>query len=400
MFFNYKAKNEKGNYSSGLVEANSEKDAALLLRKQGLYILNLRQERGKNNLPFSDLLSGVSFNDIVNFTRQFSTMVSSGLTLTNALTILIGQTNNQTLNSVLEDVLQEIQSGNTLSSALEKYPKYFSKIYIASIKAGEAGGLLDQVLKRLADNLDKEREFRSKIKGAMVYPTIIILGMAVVVFIMMTMVVPKLTNLYKEFNATLPFATQLLISVSDIFVSFWWLIIFGGVGLLFLFRIWSRTSLGKQLLDKLTLQIPIWGKIKKETILAESTRTLGLLVGTGLPIIDALTIVAESIDNTLYKEGLMVASRQVEKGFPLGTPLSQNAAFPAIIGQMVKVGEETGKLDEALLKLSTYFESEAEEMLKGLTTAIEPLIMIVLGIGVAFLIWAIIMPIYKLTESF
>lgn len=400
MFFNYKAKNEKGNYSSGLVEAQNEKDAASLLKKQGLYILNLRRERAKNSLPFSGLFNNISFNDIVNFTRQFSTMVSSGLTLTNALNILIGQTGNKALNSVLEDVLQEIQAGNNLSFALEKYPQHFSKIYIASIKAGEAGGLLDKVLIRLADNLDKERAFKSKIKGAMVYPTIIVLGMGAVVFIMMTMVVPKLTNLYKEFNASLPFATQLLISLSEIFVSFWWLIIFGGIGAFFLFRSWSRTPLGKAFLGQLILQIPVWGKIKKETILAEFTRTLGLLVGTGLPIIGALNIVSESIENTVYKEGILEAARQVEKGFPLGQPLAQNPAFPAIVAQMVKVGEETGKLDEALLKLAVYFEAESEEMLKGLTTAIEPLIMIVLGIGVAFLIWAIIMPIYKLTESF
>lgn len=400
MYFNYKAKNEKGNYSSGLVEANAEKDAVLLLRKQGLYILELHQNRRKSSLPFTGLFSGISFSDIANFTRQFSTMINSGLTLTNALTVLIGQTNNKTLNAVLEDVLQQIQAGTNLSKALEKYPQYFSKIYIASIKAGEAGGLLDQVLVRLADNLDKEREFRGKIKGAMVYPTIILLGMVAVVFIMMTMVIPQLTKLYKEFNATLPFATQLLISLSDLFVNFWWLMILSGIGAFFLYRSWSKSPLGKALLDKLTLQIPIWGKIKKETILAEFTRTLGLLVGTGLPIIDALNIVAESIDNTLYKEGILDAAGKVEKGFPLGVLLSQNSVFPAIVGQMTRVGEETGKLDQALLKLSTYFESESEEMLKGLTTAIEPLIMIVLGLGVAFLIWAIIMPIYNLTNSF
>ncbi|TSC53519.1 MAG: Uncharacterized protein LiPW16_376 [Microgenomates group bacterium LiPW_16] len=241
--------------------------------------------------------------------------------------------------------------------------------------------MLDQVLARLAENLEKEREFNSKIKGAMIYPAIILVGMFVVVFIMMTMVVPKLTALYKDFGITLPIATRLLISISDFFVAFWWLILAGTVGAILGFRAWRKTPVGTRILDSLVLRLPIWGNLKKQIVLVEFTRTLGLLVGAGLPIIEALNIVSDSLDNIIYQEGVKEAAQKVD---------------PPILGQMIKVGEETGKLDESLLKLSRYFESESEQMVRGLTTAIEPLIMIVLGVGVGFLVWAIIMPMYQL----
>lgn len=398
--FNYKVRDQKGKLAQGNVEARSDKDAASLLREQGFLVIEITPAGGVSLATLTTPLKKVSFSDIVTFTRQFSTMVTAGLTITEALSILRGQTPNQALAKILDDILHEIEAGNNLASALEKYPQHFSRTYIALVRAGEAGGILDKVLERLADNLEKQREFTSKIKGAMVYPGIIMVGMVVVVFIMMTVVVPKLTALYKDFGITLPFATRLLISISDFFVAFWWLIIIAAVGSVVGFRAWRKTPVGTKILDSLVLRLPIWGNLKKQIILVEFTRTLGLLVGAGLPILEALNIVSDSLDNVIYREGIKEAAKAVEKGFPLGVPLAQNPNFPPILGQMTKVGEETGKLDESLLKLSHYFESESEQMVRSLTTAIEPLIMIVLGLGVGFLILAVVLPIYKLTEAF
>lgn len=401
MIFKYRVKNSKGEPASGLVEAKSEKDAVLLLRNQGLFVINLAPfSRNSLLAGTSALLRGVSFNDIVNFTRQLSTMITSGLILTEALTILRRQTDKPAMAEIVDEILREIEAGNTLANALEKHSEHFSKIYISLIRAGEAGGMLDKVLERLADNLEKQREFKGKIKGAMIYPVIIVLGMIGVIFVMMTLVVPKLTTMYKEFNVELPLTTKILIFVSDLFVSYWWLILIGTVGLILVFRAWQKTSVGRHLWDSFILNLPVFGNLQKEIILVEFTRTLGMLVGAGLPILEALNIVGKAMDNVVFQDGINEVAKQVEKGFPLGLPLSQNDNFPPILGQMTKVGEETGKLDESLLRVSRYFESESDQLVKGLTTAIEPIIMVILGIGVGFLILSIIMPMYQLTAAF
>lgn len=384
-----------------MVEARSEKDAVALLKEQDFFVIDLYAATGKFGVAnLTSPLKKVSFGDIVAFTRQLSTMVTAGLTLTDAISMLRGQSPNPAFVKVLDEILHEVESGSSLASAVEKHPRQFSKIYVSLIRAGEAGGMLDQVLSRLAENLEKEREFRGKIKSAMVYPAIIVVGMLVVTFIMMTVVMPKMTSMYREFDVDLPATTSFLIAISDLFSSFWWLILSGAVAGFFAFGRWRQTKLGRSLLDSLIFRLPIFGTLKKQTTLVEFTRTLGLLVGAGLPILEALNIVSESLDSPLYQQGVKDAALQVEKGFPLGVPLGRNPIFPPILGQMTKVGEETGKLDEGLLKLSHYFESESEQAIKGLTTAIEPIIMIVLGVGVGFLVLSIVLPIYKLTEAF
>lgn len=401
-FFKYKAKNEKGAAVSGLVEAKKEQEAAALLRERGLFVFSLKEEKkGANPLKaFSLGFKKVSFSEIVNFTRQLSTMITAGIPLVESLTILRSQGKNSPMASVIAEMIEEIEGGGTLTSALGRHPECFSKIYVSLIRAGEAGGMLDQVLVRLADNLEKEREFQGKVKGAMIYPAIVIIGMFGVMFVMMTMVVPKLMPLYKEFGVSLPLPTKILMFLSDFFVGFWWLILGAMIGLFAAFKIFKKTEMGSRIFDSLILRLPVWGNVKKQVILVEFTRTLGLLIGAGLPILEALNIVADSLDNLIYREGIKEAARTVEKGFSLGVPLSQNPNFPAILGQMTKVGEETGKMDETLLKLSAYFESESEQTVRGLTSAMEPLIMIVLGIGVGFLILATIIPIYSLVGQF
>jgi len=399
--FSYKAKDKQGNTVKGVVEAGSEQKAVNLLRKRGLLVLSLtsiEKQLGLENLLGK--FKRVSFSDVATFTRQLSTMISAGLPLTDSLELLTTQFKNPALTKMLKEIADDIQGGSSLSKALKKYPKSFSQTYISLVNAGEASGNLNEILERLADNLEKLRATKGKLKSAMIYPVIIFIGMAVVVFIMMTVVVPKLTVLYEGMNLELPLSTKVLISVSSFFVKFWWLILISLAGGSVLFKSWQKTPIGRRMADSFILKTPIFGEVTKKMILVEFTRTLGVLVGAGVPILKGLNIIGAALDNVIFEEGIDEAAKGVEKGIPLGSLLSRNPIFPPILGQMVAVGEETGKVDETLFKISSYFEQEGDEAIKGLTTALEPIIMVMMGVGIGFVVLSIILPIYKLTSSF
>lgn len=398
--FHYKARNEKGQMVDGLVESSSEGAAARLLRDKKLFVIEVvAVEKHRSLSGLFGRLRRVSFNEVVNFTQQLSTMIIAGLSLPESLTILRGQTTNPVFASLLDDVSAQIIAGGNLADALSKYPRYFSPIYVSLIRAGEASGTLDKVLARLAETLEAERDFRGKVSGAMVYPVIILLGMTVVIFIMMTVVVPKLTELYKDFGTTLPPSTQFLISLSSFFVRFWWLIGVGIIGFVIGFGRFRKTPVGERIVDTLILKIPLFGPLKRKVILVEFTRTLAMLIGSGIHILEGLRILKNSLDNVLFRNAVADAANRVEKGFPLGESFSQHEIFPPIVSQMMKVGEETGKLDDTLTKISRYFQTESERLVKGLTTAIEPIIMVILGVGVGFIVISVITPIYNLTSQ-
>ncbi|MCX6793502.1 MAG: type II secretion system F family protein [Candidatus Gottesmanbacteria bacterium] len=399
--FQYKARGNDGKMLTGLVDAPSQEVAIRLLHEKQLFVIGVAQShQGFSFAQIEQYFKRVTFNDIVNFTRQLSTMVVAGLSLPEALTILRNQTTNQAFSDVLVDIEHQIVSGGNLGDALSKYPKYFSATYIALIRAGEASGTLDEILTRLSETLEAEREFKGKVSGAMIYPVIILIGMVGVIFVMMTVVMPKLTGLYKDFNIELPWSTVLLMSMSDFFVHFWWLMIFGIVAAVWLFRRWRKTPLGELLVDQLIFKIPLFGELQKKIILVDFTRTLGMLVASGIHILEGLQILKNSLGNVMFRNAIGEISKKVEKGFPLGDSFAQYAVFPPIVSQMMKVGEETGKLDETLTKLSKYFQSESETLVKGLTTAIEPIIMVIMGVGVGFIVISVITPIYNLTSQF
>jgi len=399
--FSYQAKDKQGKTVKGVVEALNEKKAVHLLRKRGLLVITLTSIEKQLNLGrLLNRFKKVSFSDTVSFTRQLSTMVNAGLSLTDTLELLTTQFKNPALTKMIKEIADDIEGGSSLVKALKKHPRSFSATYISLVEAGEASGNLGQILERLAENLEKQKRTRGKIKGAMIYPTIIFIGMAAVVFIMMVVVVPKLTILYKDMNIDLPLSTQILISVASFCAKFWWLILISTAGTSFLFVSWKKTALGKKMFDSFTLAIPLFGELTKKLILVEFTRTLGVLVNAGVPILKGLNIVSASLENVAYQEGIKKAAKGVERGVPLGVLISENPIFPPILGQMITVGEETGKVDETLFKISSYFEQEGDEAIKGLTTALEPIIMIILGVGIGFVVLSIIVPIYQLTSSF
>ncbi|OGD62560.1 hypothetical protein A2160_05965 [Candidatus Beckwithbacteria bacterium RBG_13_42_9] len=397
--YNYQGRNAEGKKIKGIVEAPGEKEAVTALRQRGLIVFSLDEIGISLVYKFKVLISRVTFDEVVNFTRQLSTMIIAGLPLTDSLSILKDQT-NPAMSKVISDILLEVQGGSTLHKALGKYPKVFSGVYLALIRSGEAAGVLDEVLGKMADNLEKQRDFRAKVKGAMVYPAIVIIGMIIVATIMMIFVIPKMLEMYKEFGADLPMVTQILINITQFFNKFWiFLLGFVAAGIYGL-KLWRQTPLGAQKFDSLKLKLPIWGVIEQKVILSDVTRTLGMLVGAGVSIIEALHIVADTANNVIYEDALLNAADAVEKGLPLAATIGRYDFFPPILTQMVAVGEETGKLDEVLERVAKHFEAESEVAVKALTTAIEPLMMIVLGIGVGFLVIAIILPIYNLTAKF
>ena len=385
------------------MEGSSKSYAASLLVKKGYSIISL-EKQNKSNLLFLEglttVFNRVSLSDQVNFTSQLSVMLSSGLALTQSLEILSSQARNKTFKTILETILRDVQGGSSLSNAMAKHPLAFGRTYVALLRAGEASGSLDKIMLRLGANLEKEREVKGRIKGAMVYPAIISLAMVLVFTIIIVFVIPKLTQMYASLNVELPLPTKIMIGISDFAIKRWWaaLLVLGAS--VFGIRSFKKTTQGEYFFAKIALRAPIFGNLTKQSEMADFSRTLSLLISSGVPIVEGLDIVGISLSNLIYRNSMKRVSILVEKGLPLSQALSRDPIFPPLIFQMVSVGEETGKMDEVLGKVSSFYEMEVDQVIKNLSTALEPIIMIALGGMVGLLIISIITPIYKLTSSF
>lgn len=400
MIFRYKTKDQSGSLHEGEIETSDEHAATSLLRKKGLIVISIKAKQEGRISFLNNFFNKVSFNEIVTFTRQLATMVSAGLVLSEALDILQEQQDNKKLKLVLSDVSRNVKGGLALAAALSRHPDVFPILYVNLVKSGEASGKLDTVLSKMADSLEKDREFRSKIKGAMIYPAVVISMMFIVMTIMMVFVIPKLTSLYKDSTLELPLPTVILIGVSDLFVNFWWLFLTIIIVAVIVFRNWIKTPEGRLAYDSTLLKVPIIGKIITNVTLTNFNRTFGILTSAGVPLLDGINIVQELTENSIFRQALRSCYDGVERGLTFSAQLNALPIFPRIVGQMVRVGEETGKIDEIFIKLADYFESESDHLVKNLTVAIEPIVLVTLGIGVAFLVISIILPIYKLTTSF
>ncbi|KKP48045.1 MAG: hypothetical protein UR39_C0002G0148 [Candidatus Woesebacteria bacterium GW2011_GWA1_33_30] len=398
--FNFKAKDKNGKVVTGEVEAGNESQAARLVRGKGLLVLSIKKTIENPINLIKKFKDRITTNDVSTFTRQFATMVAAGLPITESLIILKSQSKSS-MGKVVSQILADVEGGESMSKAFLKHPTVFSPTYIALVKSGEAGGVLDTVLVRLADSLEKQQEFKGKVKGALIYPTIIIIGMVIVAFIMMIFVIPRLTSLYSEFNAELPLPTRILIGISDAVIKYWPITLSLVAGGLYTFQAYRKTKAGRIKTDEIAFKIPIIGELSKEVILTELTSTLSLMVGAGVSILEGLNITSEVVSNVVIGNALKDVSHQVERGFPVSFAFAKHPdAFPFILSQMVAVGEETGKMEEVLSKVSHVFEVESDQKVKSLTAAVEPIVMVILGLGVGFLVIAIILPIYNLTSQF
>lgn len=399
MFFQYKAF-KKDKTVTGRIESNDLNDAIASIKNNGMFPIEVKKVEASPFALFAKIFQRVSFADVVDLTRQLAIMINAGLTLVDCFDILKKQITKESLLKVIEDMDREIRGGNTFSNALKKYPNLFSNLYISLVRSGEASGKLADILLKLADNLEKQREFQGKIKGALIYPAIVITGMLTVMFIMVTFVVPKLLDLYKDFKATLPWTTLLLIAISNFMVHFWPLIIGGVFGGITFFQRFSKTKTGKHAIDSFVLKIPIINNVIRMSVLVDSTRTLSILIGSGVSILEGLNIIIDTTNNVIYQGAFREIYKQVEKGISLGQAMINTHVFPPILVQMTTVGEQTGHLDDTLGRISVYFEMESELAVKAMTTLIEPTILVFLGLGVGFLVMSVITPIYNLTSSF
>ncbi len=396
----YKAVTDKAESIDGLIEARDPSEAAVYLRSKGLTPIKIiKKEKSKLGeiLPF--LGNKVKASDIVNFTRQLSAMLVSGLTLLRSLEILKNQVGNRALVEIIDSIIKDIQEGASFSRAIAKHPEVFSPVYVALIEASEGSGLLDKAFLRLAETLEKQQKLKNTVRSALTYPFIVVVMMVIVVFVMMIFVIPQISVLYQNLNVTLPLPTLILIQVSNFLVSFWLipLILLAVTG--FAYRRWYKTVEGRLTIDSMLLKIPIFGNLIKKTILTEFARTLGILLGSGTLVVEALEKVSNITGNIHYKNAIDDVGKKVEKGVSIGDAMSLYNLFPPNLVELVKIGEQTGKLDETLIKSSEYFENEVDQAVKTLSTAMEPIILVILGIGVAFLVFSIITPIYQITSS-
>ncbi len=396
--FKYIAKDFGGTSRYGSVDARTKDLALNLLKTQGLTVISLEEK--KESIVDAILnFRGVPAGEVVSFTRQLSTMISAGLPISRALEVLASQAPNPGFKKILMDILRSVEGGSTLSAALGRYPMVFSPTYQSLVHAGETSGKTDEILKRLATTLEADRELTSKFKAAMVYPVIVFMAMIGVFFILMIFVVPKLADMYKGLNVPLPAVTQAMITTSDIMVRFKFIIILIGIGIVLAFRYFLKTEEGRFISNELMFRLPVFGRINKQKELAQFMRTLALLMSAAIPIVEALAIVSTVASTQAFKKAAVEASKQVEKGNPLSQYFKSNPIFPVVVGQMASVGEETGKTDEVLERVALFYDNEVDHLIKGLTSALEPIILVMLGGMVGFLIISIITPIYKITSA-
>lgn len=400
--FAYTAKDWNGKLIRGILDMGSKEEVLSSIRDGGLIPLSIEKEsRSILDEIKRKLFGKVGLKQISTLTRQLSTMMTAGLPMTDALTLLKNQTEGGgTLFEIIDYTLNTVRGGQSLAEGFKKYQNVFGEAYIASIEAGESGGVLEEVLMKLADNLEKENEFKGKVKGAMIYPVIVTIAMIIVAFIMLIFVIPKLMGLYGDLGAKMPLITQVMLTASQWAQRLWFLlplIVFGGFSG---YKIGMQNPQFRLKKDELLLKVPIMGDLTVKTVMANTTRTLAMLLGAGISIVDALRIAAQVSGNEAYSQAYLKISERVQKGFSISSSFEEVTIFPLIVNQMIATGEATGKLSDVLIRVSNYFSMESEQSVKALTSAIEPIIMVVLGIGVGFLVIAVIMPIYNLTSAF
>ncbi|MDA1317128.1 MAG: type II secretion system F family protein [bacterium] len=398
MLFEYKAL-QNGQKISGKMEAESDKEVADYLKANGYFPIEIKEKKTSSFEGLTSLIDRVSARDISFMTRQLSIMLDAGLTLIESLDIIYKQISKPPVKKMLSDIQKTIRDGKTFSQSLQPFPRQFSNFYIALVKSGEASGKLDEVLEKLAEHLEKQRVFNQKIKNALIYPTTIVIVMIAMIFVMFSFVMPKLLGLYENFNIELPASTQAIMKVSNFFETYWLYILLGMIGVTFGFMKFIKTERGKKLKDTYIVKIPMIGTIIKMAGLVDSTRTLSILMASGVPLLDGLSIVTEVNENIIFKQAFGRVSKKVEKGLSVGIAMSNEPIFPESLVQMAIVGEQTGHLDETLSKISEYYQSESEMAVKAMLSMLEPTILIVLGISVGFLVTSIITPIFTLTSS-
>jgi type IV pilus assembly protein PilC len=398
--FKYSARDTKGKVIEGEIEAKDVQAVTDILHEKGLIVVSVKEGMGIDLERLNEInIGGVPMKDKVVFMRQMATMVGAGLPLTRSLEIMVQQASNPLFKRVLKNVLDSIQSGKTLADSFRAEEDVFDDITINLIEAGEESGNLEIILEKLAVELEEESELSSKIKSALIYPAIILVVIIGVVLLMMFVLVPAMSDIYSDFDAELPFATTLLMNMSSFFINYWWavltVLLVLGIGI----KYYLDTPKGKRNFDKIVLKIPVLGKIITKMQIAQFTRVLALLLGSGLSIIKALELTGKSLGNEMFRDTLLEAKDEVEKGGPLAIPIARSEYYPLLVSSMIAVGEETGEMDIVLQKVSEYYKDEVDAATSNLSTILEPFFLILMGGAIGFIAMAVYMPMFELSSA-
>ena len=393
--FTYTARTAQGELKTATIEAPTREDVVAQLRRQRLSVVKVDEET-KAKKPRR---GSVKMRDVVIFTRQFSTMINAGLPLVQALDILAKQTENKNLANVTRSVVFDVESGHTVADALAKHPNAFSELYVNMVAAGEAGGILDTILMRLATFLEKNDALIRKVKGAMIYPGVIVSVAVIAITVLLIFVIPVFETMFASVGLALPLPTRIVIGLSKFLKGFWWAIGGSMIGFTFLFRRYYATPSGKLTIDKTMLRIPVLGDVLRKSAVSRFTRTLGTLISSGVSILDGLEITAKTAGNRVIQDAIMQSRSSIASGETIAAPLQKSNVFPPMVISMIAVGEQTGGLDEMLSKIADFYDEEVDAAVSGLLSLLEPLMIVFLGVVVGGMVVAMYLPIFDMINA-
>jgi type IV pilus assembly protein PilC len=396
--FQYTARTLKGELQSGEVDLPSRDDVISHLRKNRMVVVQVRPAPKQLKLSFK-FGGRVKTRDVVIMTRQFATMINAGLPLVQALGILADQTENKILADVTRQVVYDVESGNTLADALRKHPKAFSDLFVNMVAAGEAGGILDTILLRLAQFLEKNDAIIRKVKGAMVYPLVIMSVAAIAIVVLLIFVIPTFQSMFASVNLELPLPTRIVIGASNILKHYWWAMIGSLVLAFFAITRYYKTVPGKLQIDKFLLNVPVLGDVLRKSAVSRFTRTLGTLISSGVSILDGLEITARTAGNQVIHNAVMASRASIAGGETIAAPLQKSKVFPPMVISMIAVGEQTGGLDEMLSKIADFYDEEVDAAVSTLLSLMEPIMIVVLGVIVGGMVVAMYLPIFDMVNA-
>jgi len=391
--FVWSGKTRQGQVQKGELVAKTREEVIAQLRKQNILVTSVQEKAARK---FPGFGGGVGSKDIVIFTRQFSTMIDAGLPLVQCLEILANQTENKTLAKTIGMVRADVESGSTYADALRKFPKVFDDLYVNMVAAGEAGGILDTILNRLAKHIEKAMKLKKEITTAMVYPGVIIGVAVVVISVLMVWVIPIFASMFTDFGGVLPLPTRIVVGASDFMKHNILLIIGAVIALAYGLKWYYGTTGGRRTIDRFALKVPVVGDLIRKAAVAKFTRTLGTLIASGVPILEGLSIVAKTSGNKTVEDALISARQSISEGKTVSEPLGQSKVFPPMVIQMIAVGETTGALDAMLSKIADFYDDEVESAVAALTSLLEPMLMVFLGTVIGFIVIAMYLPIFQM----
>jgi type IV pilus assembly protein PilC len=397
--FIWVAQSKKGRKLKGEIDAATEAIALSQLKKRNFKVKKLKPKPKDIFQNISFLKPKVTKKDLMVFTRQFSTMIDAGLPLVQGLTILAEQSENPTFKAVLKEITKDVEGGSTLAEAMKKHSKIFDALFVNLVAAGEMGGMLDTILRRLAQFIEKAEKLKSQIKGAMTYPIVVVAIAIIVIAVILVFVIPVFEDMFKSFGSALPTPTQIVVNMSRFLKSNIHWVIIALIALIYGFKRYRDTAAGKKMTDSLFLKLPVFGNLLKKTAVARFTRTLGTMISSGVPILDALEIVAKTAGNVVIEEIIYEVRGSIAEGQTIAEPLSENDIFPGMVIQMIAVGEATGALDSMLEKIADFYDEEVDAAVAALTSMLEPLLMLFLGGSIGGLVIAMYLPIFGMAAA-